>query len=86
MLVDNAIKVSKEPQDVEANFTCDIFPIVDFYLDSGASSHVTEDHSFLSSFQARYSSIGVYTANGACLSVVRKYTLSIDFNESVKHV
>lgn len=43
-------EVSEEPEDIEANFTCDTSPIVDLYLDSRASSHVTGDRSLLSSF------------------------------------
>jgi hypothetical protein len=59
----------KDFSDVEANFTGDETPIVDFYLDSGASNHVTGDRSILTSFQAGTSTSGVSTANGTRLAV-----------------
>lgn len=79
-------EVSEEHQDVEANFTSDTFQIVEFYLDSGAISHVTRDHFVLLSFQVGSSSVGGYTANGVRLFVVGKDTLCIDSNKSVKHI
>lgn len=78
-------EVFEESQDVEANFTCDTSPIVDFYLDLGASSH-DGDRSLMSSFQAGSSSVGVSIASGARLSIAGKGTLCINCSKSVKHV
>ena len=56
----------------------------DYFIDSGASSHVTGDRSMPSSFQPTTSNFGVSIASGARLPVVGKGILHVEANKNIK--
>jgi hypothetical protein len=74
-----------EQVELEANFA-GFEAHRDYFIDSGASSHVTGDRSTLSSFQPIASTSGVSTASGARLPVVGKGILHVEANKSIKPI